>query len=73
MPRARGWLVNASVTYTSGTGGWWVRAFGKNLTDEAIMNFGNYVPLAGSKFGALGFFAFIEQPRSVAIQVTWKH
>jgi iron complex outermembrane receptor protein len=27
-------LVNASVTYTSGTGGWWVRAFGKNLTDE---------------------------------------
>ncbi|MEL7045609.1 MAG: TonB-dependent receptor [Pseudomonadota bacterium] len=27
-------LVNASVTYRSNAGGWWVRAFGKNLTDE---------------------------------------
>lgn len=27
-------LVNASLTYRSTEGGWWVRAFGKNLTDE---------------------------------------
>ena len=27
-------LVNASITYTSGDGDWWVRAYGKNLTDE---------------------------------------
>lgn len=27
-------LVNASVTFRPGSGRWWVRAFGKNLTDE---------------------------------------
>lgn len=27
-------LLNASVTYRSNSGGWWLRAFGKNLTDE---------------------------------------
>ncbi|MFQ5983525.1 MAG: TonB-dependent receptor domain-containing protein, partial [Woeseiaceae bacterium] len=27
-------LVNASVTYTSANEQWWVRAYGKNLTDE---------------------------------------
>ena len=27
-------LVNAAVKFTPGDGSWWVRAFGKNLTDE---------------------------------------
>ncbi|KAA1192874.1 TonB-dependent receptor [Pseudohalioglobus sediminis] len=27
-------LVNGSVTFRPGSGNWWVRAFGKNLTDE---------------------------------------
>ena len=27
-------LVNAAVTFRPGEGSWWVRAFGKNLTDE---------------------------------------
>lgn len=27
-------LINASVTYRDDSNGWWVRAFGKNLTDE---------------------------------------
>lgn len=27
-------LVNASVTYRAKSGGWWLRAFGQNLTDE---------------------------------------
>ena len=27
-------LVNAAVTFRPGSGNWWVRAFGKNLTDE---------------------------------------
>ena len=27
-------LVNAAVTYSASEGNWWVRAFGKNLTDE---------------------------------------
>jgi outer membrane receptor protein involved in Fe transport len=65
--------LNGRLALSSPGNHWEIALVGKNLTDEAIMNFGNYVPLAGSKFGALGFFAFIEQPRSVAIQVTWKH
>jgi len=27
-------LVNAAITFRPGSGSWWVRAFGKNLTDE---------------------------------------
>jgi len=27
-------LVNAAITFRPGSGNWWVRAFGKNLTDE---------------------------------------
>ncbi len=27
-------LVNASATFRPGSGSWWIRAFGKNLTDE---------------------------------------
>lgn len=50
---------------------WEIALVGKNLTDEAILNFGNDVPLAGPSFGAPGFFAFVEQPRSVALQLSW--
>ncbi len=65
--------LNGRLALTLPNEQWEIALVGKNLTDEVIVNFGNYVPLAGPTFGALGFFAFIEQPRSVALQVTWKH
>ena len=65
--------LNGRLALTLPGGEWEIALVGKNLTDEVIVNFGNYVPLAGQSFGALGFFAFIEQPRSVAMQVTWKY
>jgi outer membrane receptor protein involved in Fe transport len=65
--------LNGRLALTLAGGEWEIALVGKNLSDEVIVNFGNYVPLAGPTFGALGFFAFIEQPRSLAMQVTWKH
>jgi outer membrane receptor protein involved in Fe transport len=65
--------LNGRLALTLPGGQWEIALVGKNLTDEVIVNYGNYPPLAGPTFGALGFFAFIEQPRSVALQVTWKY
>jgi outer membrane receptor protein involved in Fe transport len=64
--------LNARVALTLPGDHWEIALVGKNLTDEVIMNYGNYVPLAGPNFGALAFNAFMEQPRSVAIQGTWR-
>jgi outer membrane receptor protein involved in Fe transport len=65
--------LNGRVALTLPGEQWEIALVGKNLTDEVIVNYGNYPPLAGPNFGALGFFAFIEQPRSVAMQVIWKY
>lgn len=65
--------LNARVALHMPGEQWEVALVGKNLTDEVIMSSGNDTPLAGPTFGAPGFFAFIEQPRSVAIQVIWRY
>jgi len=52
---------------------WELALVGKNLTDEVIYNFGNETPLAGSNFGAAGFWAMLEQPRTIAAQLSWRY
>ena len=63
--------LNAHLALATPDGSWEVALVGKNLSDETTLNFGNDVPLAGGSFGAPGFFAFVEQPRTVALQVSW--
>jgi len=65
--------LNGRISLATPDGSWEFALVGKNLTDEAILNFGNDVPLAGASFGAPGFFAFVEQPRTVAFQVSWMY
>ena len=54
-------LVNASVTYRSADSGWWVRAFGKNLTDEEYRV--GELPVAN-----LWVMSFYGAPRMVGIE-----
>lgn len=63
--------LNARLSIRLPNENWEIALIGKNITDEAILNFGNDVPLAGTSFGAPGFFAFVEQPRSVGLQLSW--
>ncbi|MEJ2384655.1 MAG: TonB-dependent receptor [Xanthomonadales bacterium] len=65
--------LNAHLALATPDGSWEFALVGKNLTDEEILNFGNDVPLAGASFGAPGFFAFVEQPRTLALQVSWAY
>lgn len=65
--------LNGRISLGTPDGSWEFALVGKNLTDETILNFGNDVPLAGASFGAPGFFAFVEQPRTVAFQVSWMY
>jgi iron complex outermembrane recepter protein len=63
---------DSRVSVGSREGSWEVAVLGRNLTDEATSRHGNETPLAGSIFGAPGFFYFIDPPRSVALQATFR-
>ena len=65
--------LNARLALLMPSGNWEIALIGKNLTDKTILNFGNDTPLAGSNFFTPGFFAFVEQPRTLALQVSWTY
>jgi iron complex outermembrane receptor protein len=65
--------LNGRLALLMPKGNWEIALIGKNLTNESILNFGNDVPLAGSNFYTPGFFAFVEQPRTLALQATWTY
>jgi outer membrane receptor protein involved in Fe transport len=65
--------VNARLDLRLPGDRWTLSLVGKNLTDETVLVFGNDTPLAGSNFGAPGFWSLVEQPRTVALQATWTY
>ncbi|WP_295871872.1 TonB-dependent receptor [uncultured Zhongshania sp.] len=64
--------VNMRLAVADVKSGWEVAIVGKNLTDEDVISYSNDVPLANSAFGSIGHYAFIERPRSVAVQVAYR-
>lgn len=66
------WLANARVSLGSVDGKWEVAILGRNLTDEGVVSYANNVPLSSSTFGVLSHFAFVNRPRSVALQGTYR-
>ncbi len=51
---------------------WEVSLVGKNLTDETVIVYAADTPLAHTIFGATTFTGFVEAPRSVALQMTYR-
>jgi len=64
--------VNMRLALADVESGWEVALVGKNLTDEAVVSYSNDVPLANSSFGSIGHYAFIERPRSIAVQGSYR-
>lgn len=64
---------NARLSIGGQNENWELALVGKNLTNEKIMTLSGDVPLAGGSFGAPGFSAFYEQPRSLALQATFRY
>ncbi|WP_051229861.1 TonB-dependent receptor [Haliea salexigens] len=60
--------LNARFALGRADGTWEVALVGKNLTDEEIITFANDVPLTGP---VTSYFAFVERPRTVAVQATY--
>jgi iron complex outermembrane receptor protein len=64
--------INMRLSLADIDAGWELALVGKNLTDEAVISYSNDVPLANSSFGSIGHYAFIERPRSVAVQAAYR-
>jgi len=61
-------LVNARVALHSPQDRWELAILARNLTDKVIAPYSIDTPLAGANFGAPGIWAFIEEPRTIALQ-----
>ncbi|MFQ3201684.1 MAG: iron complex outermembrane receptor protein [Zhongshania sp.] len=64
--------INMRLSLADVGAGWELALVGKNLTDEAVISYSNDVPLANSSFGSIGHYAFIDRPRSVAVQAAYR-
>ena len=64
--------VNLRAAIADEAAGWEFALIGKNLTDEVIITYANSMSLANSVFGAIGHYAFIERPRNIAAQFTYR-
>ncbi len=50
---------------------WDVALVGKNLTDETIITYASDTPTSYTIFGSKGHYAFLESPRSIALQANY--
>ena len=64
--------VNLRLAIGDPEGIWEIAVLGRNLTDEDIISYSNPVPVSGSNFGANSHYAFIQRPRSIALQGSYR-
>jgi outer membrane receptor protein involved in Fe transport len=64
--------ANLRVSLADVTAGWDVALLVKNATDETTISYSNDTPLANSTFGSIGHYGFIDPPRTVAMQATYR-
>jgi len=66
------WLANARLSLGSPDGKWDIAILGRNLTDESVVSYANNVPLSSSTFSVLSHFAFVNRPRTYALQANYR-
>lgn len=66
-------MVNARIALAGSEGAWELALLGRNLTDETVINFGGNTPLGGTLTGGAGnsYYAFVNRPRNIALQVNY--
>lgn len=52
--------------------GWDAAILVKNVTDETTISYSNDTPLSSSTFGSIGHYGFIDAPRTIALQATYR-
>ncbi len=61
-------MINARIGLSSPEDRWSVALLIRNLTDEVVTPYSIATPLAGASFGAPGAWAFVEPPRTTAVE-----
>jgi outer membrane receptor protein involved in Fe transport len=64
--------LNARLALGDVDGIWDVALVGKNLTDEDIITYANDTPLSANLIDSVGFYAFTEPGRTIAVQGTYR-
>lgn len=64
--------INARIALSAEDKAWELALIGRNLTDESIITYANGMPVATTITAGAGsaYYAFYDQPRSVALQAT---
>ena len=67
-------LVNARLSLANSNDTWEVALIGRNLTDEAVINFGGNTPLAGvlTSDGGNSYYGFVNRSRNIALQGVYR-
>lgn len=63
---------NLRLALSSVDDSWEIALLGKNLTDEEIITYTNDVPLSANLSQNVGFYGFVESPRTVAVQGVYR-
>jgi len=64
--------INLRLALAAQDGKWELAILGRNLTDEAVVPYTNPVPLARTISGANSHYGFVQRPRSVALQASFR-
>tara|TARA_R110001592_G_scaffold50620_10_gene156519 strand:+ start:26913 stop:29324 length:2412 start_codon:yes stop_codon:yes gene_type:complete len=64
--------ANLRLSLADVAAGWDAAILVKNLTDETTISYSNDTPLSNSTFGAIGHYGFIDAPRTIALQATYR-
>lgn len=64
--------VNLRFALGAPDGRWELALLGRNLTDETIVTYANDTPLAFSQFRSPSFYGFVDRPRSIAVQASFR-
>ncbi len=60
--------VNMRVAIEDLNAGWEIALVGRNITDERVVTYANDTPLAANLTQSIGYYSFVESPRTIALQ-----
>jgi iron complex outermembrane recepter protein len=64
--------VNARIALSGADRAWEIALVGRNLTDETVLSYAGDTPLAGSIFGARSYYGFVDPPRTLAFEASFR-
>lgn len=64
--------LNGRIALSGAERRWELAVVARNITDEEVLSYAGDTPLAGSIFGARSYYGFVDPPRTVAIEGTFR-